>query len=77
MLCTLRAGRIDTRVTSATCSMNHDMQPTNVGRIGRQDFLTSNRAAGELQLAERSAAHRDFPYSTGIMHTLFDILNRE
>lgn len=65
------------RVTSATCSMNHDVQPTNVGCIGREDFLTSNRAAGKLQLPEKSAAHRDFPYSTGIiMHTLFDILNR-
>jgi len=46
MLCTLRAGRIDMRATNATCSMNHDVQPTNVGRIGRQDFLTSNLHAG-------------------------------
>lgn len=29
------------RVPIATCSMNHDVQPTNVSRVGRHDFLTS------------------------------------
>jgi hypothetical protein len=36
-----------------------------------------NRASGKLQLPEISAAHRDIAYGTGIMHTLFNILNHE